>query len=93
MSQPVVSIKTYALTFGTLLGLTALTTLLGFIDMGSLNTAVAVGLAGLKACLIAGFFMHGFYESQTIRIAMIAGVVWSLIMISLTLVDYISRFW
>jgi cytochrome c oxidase subunit IV len=93
MAQPVVSRKTYALTFGTLLGLTALTTLLGFVDMGSLNTAVAVGLAGVKACLIGGFFMHGFYESRTIRIAMIAGIGWFLIMISLTLVDYASRFW
>jgi cytochrome c oxidase subunit 4 len=93
MAQPVVTRKTYALTFGALLGLTALTTGLGFIDMGTLNTGVAVGLAGVKACLIAGFFMHGFYESRTIRIAMIAGVVWFLFMISLTLVDYISRFW
>lgn len=93
MPQPVVSKKTYALTFGTLLGLTLLTTLLGFVDMGTLNTAVAVGLAGVKACIIGGFFMHGFYESRTIRVAMIAGIGWFLIMISLTLVDYASRVW
>lgn len=93
MSQPVVSRKTYLATFLTLLGLTALTTLLGFLDMGSLNTPIAIGLAGVKACLIAGFFMHGLYESKTVRIAMIAGIIWFLIMISLTLIDYSSRLW
>lgn len=49
-----------------LIGLTLLTTLLGFLDLGSLNTAVAVLLAAVKACLIAAFFMHGLHESKTV---------------------------
>ena len=93
MAQPVVTRKTYALTFLGLLGLTLTTTLLGFLDMGPLNTAVAVAIAAMKACLIAGIFMHALFETRTVRVVMLAGLTWFLIMISLTLIDYISRGW
>ena len=93
MAEPVVSKRVYLRTFVCLLGLTAMTTLLGFVDMGPFSTPVAVALAGAKAALIAGYFMHAFYESRTLRVAMAAGVMWLLILISLTVVDYISRPW
>jgi len=93
MAEPTVSRKTYFRTFLGLLGLTALTTGLGFLDLGSLNTAVAILLAAAKASLIAAFFMHALHESRTIRVVMIAGVMWLLIMLSLSLVDYASRSW
>ena len=93
MAQPVVSRKTYLLTFLSLLGLTALTTILGFVDMGPMNTAVAIGIAGIKACLIAGFFMHALYESKTVQVVITASIIWFLIMISLTAIDYASRDW
>ena len=93
MAQPTVSRKTYFGTFLALLGLTLLTTLLGFVDMGSMSTVVAVGLAVAKACLIAAFFMHALHESPTIRVVMVAGVIWLLIFISLTIVDFMSRSW
>jgi cytochrome c oxidase subunit 4 len=92
-SEKVVSVKTYLLTFLSLLGLTLLTTLLGFIDMGPLNTIVAVVIAAIKASLIAAFFMHALYESKLIRVVLAGGVIWLLILISLTISDYISRYW
>jgi cytochrome c oxidase subunit 4 len=70
-----------------------LTTLLGFLDLGSMNTAVAVFLAIIKASLIAAFFMHALHESATIRVVMAAGVIWFLIFVSLTAVDFMSRNW
>ncbi|HTS28142.1 MAG TPA: cytochrome C oxidase subunit IV family protein [Bryobacteraceae bacterium] len=93
MAEPTVSKRTYFFTFLSLLGLTLLTTLLGFLDIGSLNTAIALGLATVKACLIAAFFMHALHESRTVRVVMFAGVIWLLIMISLTVVDFMSRSW
>ena len=93
MAQPAVSRKTYAYTFGGLLGLTLLTTLLGYIDMGPMNVVVAVALAAVKASLIAAFFMHALYEGKLVRVALAGGVIWFLILISLTAVDYISRHW
>jgi cytochrome c oxidase subunit IV len=93
MTQPLVSRKTYLFTFLSLLALTLLTTLLGFIDMGPLNVVVAVGIAAVKASLIAAFFMHALYESKLVRVALAGGVIWFLILISLTISDYISRSW
>jgi cytochrome c oxidase subunit 4 len=93
MAQPAVSKKTYAYTFGGLLCLTLLTTLLGYIDMGPMNVVVAVGLAALKASLIAAFFMHALYESKLVRVALAGGVIWFLILVSLTISDYLSRRW
>ena len=93
MSGPTVSRKTYLLTFLGLLGLTALTTLLGFVNMGPFNTVVALLLAAVKASLIAAFFMHALYESKLVRVVLAGGVIWFLILISITMTDYISRNW
>jgi cytochrome c oxidase subunit 4 len=87
----IVPVRTYLFTFLSLLGLTLLTTLLGFVDMGPLNTAVAVAIAAVKASLIAAFFMHGLYESKLVRVVMAGGLIWFLILISFTLSDYMSR--
>ena len=92
-AKPAVSIKTYFWTFLGLLGLTLLTTLLGYVDMGPLNTLVAVALAAVKACLIAAFFMHALYESSMVRVVAAGGLIWFLIFVTLTLSDYISRGW
>ena len=93
MAAPAVSRKTYLKTFLTLLGLTLLTTLLGLLDLGPFNTPVAVFLAIVKASLIAAFFMHALHESATVRVVIVAGVIWFLIFVSLTAVDYMSRPW
>ncbi len=94
MAQPVVTKRTYFFTFFGLIGLTALTTLLGFVDMGAtLNTVVALFIAAVKASLIAAFFMHALYETKLVRVVMAGGVIWFLILITITLSDYISRNW
>ena len=93
MTQPAVSIKTYLFTFVGLLVLTATTTLLGFVDMGPFNTGVALVIAAVKASLIAAFFMHALYESKLVRVVLAGGIIWFLILISLTVSDYVSRSW
>jgi cytochrome c oxidase subunit IV len=93
MKQPVVSRKTYALTWVGLLALALATTLIGFLDLGPFNMIIAISIATAKACLIAAFFMHAFFEGRVIRIILAGGVVWFLIMLSLTLADYVSRGW
>ena len=94
MAQPVVAKRTYFFTFFGLIGLTLLTTLLGFIDMGAtLNTVVALLIAAVKASLIAAFFMHALYETKLVRVVMAGGVIWFVILITITLSDYISRNW
>jgi cytochrome c oxidase subunit IV len=93
MSEPRVSAKTYMATWAGLLGLTLLTSLLGFIDLGQFSIIVAALIAAMKASLIAAFFMHALYESKLVRVILAGGIIWFLILLTLTLTDYITRGW
>ena len=93
MKQPVVSRKKYAFTWLALLVLALITTLIGLLDLGPFNMVIAITIATVKAGLIAAFFMHALYESKVIRIILAGGVIWFLIMVSLTLGDYMTRGW
>ena len=93
MSQSTVSVRTYAFTLITLLALTLLTSLLALVDLGKFSFIAGVAIAAVKASLIASFFMHALYETKLVRVIMAGGVIWFLIMISLTLGDYLTRGW
>ena len=93
MSQSTVSVKTYAFTLIALLALTLLTSLLALVDLGKFSFIAGVAIAALKASLIASFFMHALYDTKLVRVIMAGGVIWFLIMISLTLGDYLTRGW
>ena len=90
---PTVSRKTYALTWLALLALTLITTLIGFLNLGPFSMVVAVAIAVMKAALIAAFFMHALFEAQLVRVVIAVGVLWFLILTSMTLGDYITRGW
>lgn len=93
MRPPTVSIGKYAAVFGSLLILALATTLIGFLDLGPFNMIIAITIAAAKASLIAAFFMQALYEGKIVRIVIAGGVVWFLIMLTLTLGDYMSRGW
>jgi len=93
MSQSTVSVRTYTFTLLALLGLTLLTSLLALVDLGRFSFVAGVAIAALKASLIASFFMHALYEIKLVRVVLAGGVVWFLIMISLTIADYLTRGW
>jgi len=93
MSRPIIPARTYLLTWAGLLALTLLTSLLGLVDMGQFSVIVAVLIAAIKASLIAAFFMHALYESKLVWAILGGGLVWFLILFSLTLGDYITRGW
>jgi cytochrome c oxidase subunit 4 len=93
MKSPVVSIKTYTFTWLALLVLALVTTLIGFLNLGPFSMGIAILIATVKACLIVAFFMHGLYEARLIQIMIAAGVIWFLIMVSLTIGDYATRGW
>ena|SRR5579875_2976669 len=93
MKEPIVSRKKYALTWITLLILALTTTLIGFLDLGPFNMIIAITIATTKAALIAAIFMHALYEGKLVRIILSGGVLWILILITMTLSDYVSRGW
>lgn len=93
MTAPRVSIRTYGLVFAGLLLLALVTTLIGMLDLGPFNMVIAITIAAAKASFIAAFFMQALYEGKIVRIIVTGGVVWFLIMVTLTLGDYMSRGW
>ena len=93
MSEHVVPVKTYAAVFVSLLILTALTTGIAYIDLGPLNTVIALAIAVTKMMLVVLFFMHVKYTTGMTRIVIVAGIFWLAILISLTLADELTRSW
>jgi cytochrome c oxidase subunit 4 len=93
MSEHIVSKKVYFVIFGALMALTALTVWAANIDLGSekLNTVVALVIAVTKAMLVVLYFMHVRYSSRLTWVVVAGGFLWLMIMVGLTLSDYLSR--
>jgi cytochrome c oxidase subunit 4 len=87
------SLKTYLLTYLGLLALTLSTVLIGYVGLGWGSMFVAVLIAAAKATLIALFFMHALIEKKLVWLVIAGALIWFLILISLTLGDYITRGW
>jgi cytochrome c oxidase subunit IV len=85
--------KVYWRTCAALMLLLALTWTIGYINLGMFNVIIALAIAIIKASLVALFFMHIKGSSRLLHLAMAVGVIWLLIMLSLTLTDYFTRGW
>ena len=79
--------------FGALMVLTAITVAVAWVDLGSLNILVALGVAVFKATLVVLYFMHLKYSSKLTWIVVGAGMFWLLILLTITMVDYSTRGW
>jgi cytochrome c oxidase subunit 4 len=93
MSGHVSPLKLYFGVFGALMVLTAVTVAVAFIDLGAINTAVALGIASFKATLVILYFMHVKYASQLTKLIVISGLFFLAILLTLTMADYGSRGW
>src|SRR5205823_14080357 len=85
--------KVYVRTCVVLLALLALTWAIAYVDLGPFDLIRALALAISKAIVIALFFMHIKGSSRLLHLAAVAGVIWLLFLISLTLADYFTRLW
>ena len=83
----------YMLVFGTLLVFTGITVGAAFVELGVLNPIVALGIASFKAVVVILFFMHVKYQSRLVKITVGAGFFTFLVLITMTLSDYMSRAW
>ena len=72
---------------------TALTVWASFIDLGFWNPIIALAIATTKATLVVLFFMYVWYSSKLTKLTVGAGIFMFLTLVSLTLMDYISRAW
>jgi len=86
-----VSPRGYLLVFVVLLALTALTILVANVDLGPLNTPIALLIAAAKALLVLVFFMHLKEAPGLLWMVAGAGFFWLAILIVLTMSDVATR--
>ena len=84
---------TYYGIFAALIALTALTVGVSFLDLGAWHTAIGLTIAAAKAILVALFFMHLLSSPRLTWLIAAAGLFWLMILIGLTLSDYLTRHW
>jgi cytochrome c oxidase subunit 4 len=84
--------KLYLVIIFTLMVLTVATWLIAFLNLGIFNPVVALTIAVIKAVLVILFFMHVRYSSKLTMVTVGAGFFWLMIMITLSLSDYLTRY-
>jgi cytochrome c oxidase subunit 4 len=89
----IVSPLQYCMVFATLLVFTGVTVGAAYIDLGVLNPIIALGIASFKAVVVILFFMHVKYQSNLIKMTVGSGFFTFLVLIAMTLSDYMSRAW
>jgi cytochrome c oxidase subunit 4 len=89
----VVPLAIYYAIFATLLALTGVTVAVAYIDLGALNTVVAIAIACFKALIVVLYFMHVKYSTRLVKLTVIAGLYWMVILLGLTMSDYLTRGW
>jgi cytochrome c oxidase subunit 4 len=92
--EHIVTPKVYLAIGGTLLIFTGLTVGASLIDLpGDLNAVVALAIACIKMTLVVLFFMHVKYSSKLTKLTVAAGFLTFVVLITMTMTDYISRAW
>ena len=92
MSEHIVPRKTYWLVWAALMFLMVTTAVLSKVPLGAYNTPVALAIAVVKALLVILFFMHVKYENFKITwVVVVGGFFWLMIMLGLTMTDYLTR--
>ena len=89
----IVSPKIYLTIVCCLLVLTATTVGASYIEMGIFNPIVALAIAAIKMILVVLFFMHVKYSSKLTMLTVGAGIFTFLVLIGMTLSDYMTRAW
>jgi cytochrome c oxidase subunit IV len=99
----IVSPMIYLTILLSLLVFTGLTVWASFIDLGEWHVAqgitifwnpvVALAIACTKMTLVVLFFMHVKYSAKLTKLTVAAGFFVFLVLISMTMTDYMSRAW
>ncbi|MGF1625667.1 MAG: cytochrome C oxidase subunit IV family protein [Alphaproteobacteria bacterium] len=74
-----------------LVALLAVAVGLSFVPLGALSPALNMGIAVVKAALVAWYFMHLRHESGLIRLAALGAMLWIFLLLLLMATDYVAR--
>lgn len=92
MSEHIIPSRTYYAIWILLLILTGVTAGVAKIDLGPLNSVVALVIATSKALIVTLFFMHVKYTSEKLtKVVIVSAIFWLIILLSLSMVDYGTR--
>jgi len=62
-----------------------------FLQLGTFNVVINMGISVTKTLLVAWFFMHVRESSGLVRLASACALFWLLILFGLSLSDYLTR--
>jgi cytochrome c oxidase subunit 4 len=93
MSEPITSVKTFTGVWVALLILTGTTVGVAYLNLGAFSVVVVIVIATIKSLLVALLFMEVRYSPAITKIVIVAGILWLLIMLLLSLTDFASRSW
>jgi cytochrome c oxidase subunit IV len=92
MSGHVIATKLYVTIWIALMCLTVITAGVSFIDLGPLNTVVALSIATFKAILVVLIFMHVKYTSEKLtKTVVISAIFFLFLLLALSMADYTTR--
>jgi len=83
--------KTYFFVLVALLAATIATTAVAYVDLGDFSVVVALVIACTKMMLVSLFFMHLRHSTKLTRLVVIGGLAWLVILLLLTLADFMTR--
>lgn len=87
-------LKLYFAVWIALLVGTGLTVFAATLDLGRFNAPVALGIATVKATLVALFFMHAWHAGEKLtKAVVITALFFLLLLLGLTMSDYATRPW
>jgi len=87
-------LKMYFAVWAALLAGTYITYKIAFIDLGPFNPVLALGIATIKATLVALFFMHVYHASERLtKLVVISALFFLMLLLGLTMADYATRLW
>jgi cytochrome c oxidase subunit 4 len=83
----------YFLVYIALIVGTIITVLAAKLELHVFNPIVALAIACTKAVIVILFFMHVKYQSKLVKMTVAAGFFTFIVLITMTLTDYMSRAW
>jgi caa(3)-type oxidase subunit IV len=93
MQEPNISVKTYVLAYVAMLVLFAANIAIAFLNLGWGNMFIGLVIALLEVAVLVLVLMQAYYEKPLIHLVMGGAILWFLILVTLTMNDYITRNW
>ena len=89
----VTGLGVYFAVFGALALGTVLTYLASTVDLGMMNTPIALIIAAIKASLVILYFMHAVHSTRLTWVVILGSFLWLGVLFVLTFADYLTRGW